>query len=85
MNQPKTYAKSGWNQAWPQLFGLYLITVVVGMHLFNMHWAVAGSAAPFIMLALLFCVFVLVEAFWLLVVGLDKLGEMAGLRKSPLT
>ena len=53
-------------------------------HLFQMHWTIAMSVSPVIMLILLLSVIVLVEVLWFCVLALDKRGAALGIRKSPL-
>lgn len=84
MNRHKTYARSGWNQSVGELIALFVLTAIAVAHLFDLHWTLAVTATPVVMLGLLVAVVVLVEAMWLVVIGLEKLGTAVGLRKSPL-
>ena len=84
MNKPKVYATSNWQQSWLELVALYGLTSIAVAHLFQMHWTIAMSVSPVIMLVLLLSVIVLVEVLWFCVLALDKCGAALGIRKSPL-
>jgi hypothetical protein len=85
MKQPKIFAEGGWKQSWMELVVLYALTVAASAIILEMHLVVAMMVAPFVMLAMLLAIFVFVQVLWMLVVGLDRLGAAAGLRKSPLS
>lgn len=82
--QPKTFANVCWRNSWAELSLCYLLTTVVGAHLLDMHWLATMAVAPFAMLATLLGVATLVQLLWMFVVGLEKLGTVVGLRKSPI-
>lgn len=84
MTQPKIFADSGWSQSWIELAVLYSLLMVGATIVLDMHWVVAMSVTPVLMLGLLLAVLVTVQVLWMLVIGLEKLGTAAGLRKSPL-
>lgn len=84
MKQPMTLANSGWTNTWVELLVLFALITGAAVHLFDMHWLIAMTVAPVVMLGLLLLVVVTVEALWLLVTSLDRLGAACGLRKSPL-
>ena len=85
MPQPKTYANSVWREARAELAALFVLTTIVVAHLFDLHWTLAMGVSPLVMLAFLGSVYVLVEVLWLAVIGLERLGRMFGIRKSPLS
>ena len=85
MKQPKIFSDKGWSQSWVELAVLYVLTMVATTILLDMHWLVAMSVTPFIIFAMLLAVLGFVQALWMFVVGLDKVGAAAGLRKSPLS
>ncbi len=84
MKDPKTLAESPWGQSWIEILVLFVLTAVGAGMLLELHWLVAMLVAPFIMLVLSLGVMASVHALWVLVTGLEKLGEAVGLRKSPL-
>ena len=84
MKEPKTLAESPWGQSWIEILVLYVLTTVGAGMLFKLHWLVAMATAPLIMLGLLLGVMALVQVMWMTVVGLEKVGSAAGVRKSPL-
>jgi len=84
MNQPKIFSESNWKQSWVELAMLYSLLMVAATVVLEMHWLVAMSVTPVLMLGLLLAVIIMVQILWMVVVGLEKLGEAAGLRKSPL-
>lgn len=84
MRQKKTFAEAPWGQSWIELLVLYVLTTVgIGM-LFDLHWTLAMFAAPAVMLGVLVGVMALVQSLWMLVVGMEKVGALVGVRKSPL-
>lgn len=85
MKKPKIFADSGWSQSWIELTILYSLTSVAAALLLDMHWLVAMSVAPAIMLALLLAVMAFVQVLWMLVVGLERIGTALGMSKSPLS
>lgn len=85
MNQPKIFSESNWKQSWVELAMLYSLLMVAATVVLEMHWLVAMSVTPVLMLGLLLAVIIMVQILWMVVVGLEKLGEAAGLRKSPLS
>ena len=85
MRKPKLWSEAGRGQSSVELLVLYGLTVMAAVIILDMHWFVAMVAAPFIMLALLLGVMVLVQVLWMLVVGLDRLGSALGIKKSPLS
>lgn len=84
MKQPKTLARAPWGQTWIELLVLYVLTTVGAGMLFELHWSMAMISAPVIMLALLLGVMTLVQSLWMLTVGMEKIGAVVGIRKSPL-
>jgi hypothetical protein len=85
MNQPRIFSESGWSQSWIELAVLYSLVMVGATIVLDMHWLVAMSVTPVLMLGFLLAVLVAVQVLWLVVIGLEKLGTAAGLRKSPLS
>ena len=85
VNQPKIFSESNWKQSWVELAVLYSLLMVAATVVLEMHWLVAMSVTPVLMLGLLLAVIIGVQILWMVVVGLEKLGEVAGLRKSPLS
>lgn len=84
MNRPTTFFKAGWTHAWIELLVLFALTTVAAMHFLDMHWFIAMTVAPLLMLTLLLAIWVTVEALWLVVCSVDRLACACGLRKSPL-
>jgi hypothetical protein len=85
MQQSKTYTKSIWREARAELAALFVLTAFTVAHLFDLHWTLAMGVSPMVMLAFLGSIYLLVEVLWLGVVGLEKLGGLFGIRKSPLS
>lgn len=85
MTQPKIFSDSGWGQSWIELAVLYSLMIVGATTVLDMHWVVAMSVTPVLMLGFLLAVLVAVQVLWMTVVCLEKLGTAAGLRKSPLS
>lgn len=83
-NDPKTLARDGIKQAGIELLVLFVLTTVGITILFQMHWFWAMLLAPFAMLAMLAGVAVFVQVMWMTVLGLERIGQACGLRKSPL-
>ena len=84
MKKQKIFAGLGLGHSKVELASLYALTVVVAVVLMDLHWVVASTVAPLIMLATLTSTLVFVQALWMTVVGLERLGSAVGLRKSPL-
>ena len=84
MKKQKIFAGLGLGHSKVELASLYALTVVVAVVLMDLHWVVASTVAPLIMLATLTSTLVFVQALWMMVVGLERLGSAVGLRKSPL-
>lgn len=84
MKHPKTFTTAKWEQSRVELLVLYVLTTAAGVQLFEMHWGAAMGVAPFVILGILLGVSAFVQTLWLLVRTLEKLGSLAGLRKSPL-
>lgn len=84
MSQPKILVESAWRDALMELSALYVITTVGAVHLLSLNWLLAIVLAPFLMGAGLLTVTVLVQLLWATTVGIDRLGNALGLRKSPL-
>lgn len=84
MQKPKTFAEAGWRQSLPELFALYLATAVAAAHFLMMHWVIAMLVAPFLVFAVLGGIMACVQALWLAVLALEKVGTSLGFRKSPL-
>ncbi len=82
---PQTIAKSALKQSSTELVILYALTAVFATTYLQTHWLWAMLIAPFLMLVTLGGVAALVQSFWMLVVGLERVGTACGLRKSPLT
>ena len=85
MNKPKALAETGWNQSLVELSVLYVLTAGATIHFLDVHAMIAMAISPAIMLALLLGVMTFVEVLWILVVGMDKVANAVGFRKSPLT
>lgn len=85
MKKPKIFADSGWSQSWIELSILYSLTSVATALLLDMHWLVAMSVAPGIMMAMLLAVMAFVQILWMLVVGVERIGSALGMSKSPLS
>jgi len=85
MNQPKIFSESKWKQSWIEVAVLYSLLMVAATVVLDMHWTVAMSVTPVLMLGLLLAILVGVQVLWMVVIGLEKLGEVAGIRKSPLS
>ena len=85
MNKPKTFAETGWNHSLAELSVLYALIVGATIHFLEVHAMIAMAMSPVIMLALLLGVMTFLEVLWMLVVGMDKVVNAVGLRKSPLT
>jgi hypothetical protein len=85
MKQPKILADPDWRQSKVEILILFALTTMATTLLLDMHWLVAASISPFVMLAMLLAVMVFVQVSWMLIVGLDKVGNAIGLRKSPLS
>ena len=85
MQQSRTYAPSVWREARAELAALFLLTAIAVAHLFDLHWVMAMGVSPLVMLAFLASIYVLVEVLWFAVIGLEKLGTLFGIRKSPLS
>jgi hypothetical protein len=84
MNKPKAFAETGWNQSLFELSVLYVLIAGATIHFLDVHAMIAMAISPVIMLALLLGVITFVEVLWRLVVGIDKVVNAVGLRKSPL-
>ncbi len=84
MKKQKIFAGLGFGHSKVELAVMYALTVVAAAVLMDLHWAVASSVAPLIMLATLVTTLVVVQVLWMMVVGLERLGSAVGLRKSPL-
>jgi hypothetical protein len=84
MQKPKTLAEAGWRESMLELSALYVATSLAGVHLLSMHWLIAMLVAPFLMLVVLGGIMGLVQALWLLVLSIEKIGTSLGFRKSPL-
>ena len=67
-----------------ELSVLYVLGWIVIVEFLDVHWFIALSIAPFAILGMLAGVGMVVQLLWMVVVGLDKLWSMLGLRKSPL-
>jgi len=85
MNQPRIFSESNWNQSWTELAVLYSLLMVATTVVLDMNWLVAMSVTPVLMLVFMAAVLVAVQVLWMGVIGLEKLGTAAGLRKSPLS
>ena len=64
---------------------MYVVTVVGSVHLLDIHWLLAMLVAPFIMGVALLAIILLVEILYLLIVGIDRIANALGIRKSPLS
>jgi len=84
MTEPKTLAETPWGQSRIELLVLLVLTTVGLGLLFDLHWLTALMLAPVVTLGLGLSVMAFVHVFWMLVVGIDRLGTILGLRKSPL-
>ena len=84
MNKPKLYAKSSLNQLSTELVTLFVLTTVAVTHLMDTNWLIAASLSPFVMLGAGVAIALMVEVLWMVVVGVDRLGNAVGIRKSPL-
>lgn len=85
MNEPKTLTKSGWSQSAIELVAIYLVTAVAATAFFELHWLIAMALAPALVLAALAVVCLLVQTLWMVVLGVERVGEACGMRKSPLS
>jgi len=85
MKQPKIFADPDWRQSKIEILVLFALTTVATTLMLDMHWLVAMSISPVVMLAMLLALMAFVQVSWMLVVGLEKLGSAIGLRKSPLS
>ena len=85
MQHTKTYTNPLWREARAELAALFVLTTITVAHLFDLHWTLAMGLSPLVMLAFLASVYVLVEVLWLGVIGLEKLGGLFGIRKTPLS
>ena len=83
-NDPKTIAKEGVKQSRVEILVLFVLTTVGAVVFFQMHWIWAVLLAPFLIVAMLVGVMVFVQVLWMTVLGLDRIGQACGLRKSPL-
>ena len=84
MQRPKTWAESGWRESMVELGALYVAIVLGANHLLSLHWPVAMLVAPFLMFAVLGGIMAIVQALWLAVVSIERVGTTLGIRKSPL-
>ena len=84
MKKQKIFSGFGLGHSKVELAVLYALTVVAAVVLMDLHWVVASSVAPLIMLATLITTLAFVQVLWMMVVGLERLGSAVGLRKSPL-
>ncbi len=85
MYQPKTLVDNGLRDSMMELSALYLVSTVAAMQWLSVPWLLAMLVAPLIMAAGLLGLIVVVQVLWVLVVGLDRIGGLLGLRKSPLS
>lgn len=85
MQQSRTYAYSSWRDMRAEMAALFVLTTIAVAHLFDLHWTLAMGVSPLVMFAFLVSVYLLVELLWLAVLGLEKLGGLFGIRKSPLS
>jgi hypothetical protein len=85
MYQPRTLVETTWNDATKEMGALYLVTTVAAMQWLSLHWLLAMLLAPVLIAGGLFVLFAGVHLLWMLVVGLDRVGGILGLRKSPFS
>lgn len=85
MYQPRTLVDTTWNDVTKELGALYLVTTVAAMQWLSVHWLLAMLLAPVLIAGGLLVLVAGVHLLWVLVVGLDRLGGLLGLRKSPLS
>lgn len=83
--EPQTIAKASWKQSGVELVILYALATVGATMFLQLHWQWAMLAAPVLMLVVLGGVAALVQSLWMLVVGIERIGEACGMRKTPLT
>ena len=84
MKKQKLFAGLGLGHSKVELMVLYALTATATVVLMDLHWLVAFSVAPGVMLAAMFSTLAVVQVLWMLVVGMERLGTAVGLRKSPL-
>jgi hypothetical protein len=84
MKKQKLFAGLGLGHSKVELMVLYALTATAAIVLMDLHWLLALSVAPGVMLATMFGTLVVVQVLWMLVVGMERLGTAVGLRKSPL-
>ena len=82
--ESKTLTKATWKQSGTELVILYALTTVGATAYLQTHWLWAMLIAPFLMVVALGGVAALVQAMWMMVVGVERVGTACGLRKSPL-
>ena len=84
MKKQKLFAGLGLGHSKVELMILYALTATAAIVVMDLHWVVALSVAPGVMLATLLSTLATVQVLWMLVVGMERLGTAIGLRKSPL-
>lgn len=67
-----------------ELTTIAIFIVVATQHFLGVSWYVALGYTPFIMLAMLATLVVMVEALWLMVMTVEKISRLLGLHRSPL-
>jgi hypothetical protein len=85
MYRPKTLIPRSRRETAIELAALYVLTTVAIVQLLSMHWLVALFVAPFIIGGALLALIVLINLLWLTMIGIDRLGALLGIRKSPLS
>ena len=84
MKKQKLFAGLGLGHSKVELMILYALTATAAIVLMDLHWVVALSVAPGVMIATMLSTLAAVQVLWVLVVGMERLGTAVGLRKSPL-
>jgi hypothetical protein len=64
---------------------LYAMTATGIRLYFATDWLLALLLGPVVMLAMFVAVLILVQLLWVAICGLERCGELLGLRKSPLS
>jgi hypothetical protein len=85
MHKPKMFAGNDLGQLSLEIGLLFVVTVIMLIYLFNLHWILAVGLSPFAVLLVLAAVAMLVQLMWMVVVGADRLAGACGIRKSPLS
>lgn len=85
MNQPKTMHRGGADRSPADLALAYALASMAVIFVFDVHWVYGMAVAPLVMLAMLAAIALFVQLLWMLVLGMERVGQLVGLRKSPLS